>query len=78
MAAKRARSIGAASAKEGEFLGATGYLCQQWGQKLLHVCESFRLIPAVRLQTFTACMEGKALRWFSSLDDEIKGDLECF
>jgi len=77
MAAERARIIGAASAKAGEFSGATGYSCRQWGQKFLHVCESFGLTPAVRLQTFAACMEGEALRWFSSLDDETKGDLEA-
>ena len=78
MAAERARIIGAASAKAGEFLGATGYSCRQWGQKFSHVCESFGLTPAVRLQTFAACMEGEAVRWFSNLDDDTKGDLEAF
>ena len=68
--------ISRASAKAGEYSGATSWACRQWGQKFLHTCESDRLMAAVRLLSFAACMEGDTLHWFSNLDDEMKEDLD--
>ena len=79
--ADRATIISRVSAKAGEYSGATGWACRQWGQKFLHTCESYGLTAAVRLLSFAACMEGDDLRWFEvkeNLDDLLEALFEAF
>ena len=48
----------------GEYNGIKGFPCKSWVSRFQHLSESFRLPAGIQRQTFAACMEGDALRWF--------------
>ena len=74
--ANNTKLINEASRKIGEFSGVTGWKCKLWAHKFRHTCEYFQLSASIQRQTFAACMEGDALRWYTGLDDEVKESLD--
>ena len=75
-AANNTRIVTDAVKAIGEYTGAKGFPCKSWVSRFQHLCESFRLPAGIQRQTFAACMEGDALRWFRGLDEQIKADLD--
>ena len=58
------------------FTGTKGWPCKAWVFNFAHQCETFKLSEALRKQVFAACMQGDALRWYTSLQEEDKEDLD--